>query len=718
MAPELLTAEQRLNLEEEIISLKKQLDDKNLLLKKFLTDEQIAILEQKSNKWSSESIILGYKLRFSLGIHGYNYLRSTNYPLPSYSTLIKRLQHFKISFGIFEALLEPLKCKVMTMEELDKECILCIDEMEISGKLDFDKNQNKFFGQTTLDASGVIGNHLTVVLVRGIRSPWKQIIACEVTGPSTKGILSKQLIQRCIHFVESCGLNVVSVSSDMGSNNRAMWVSLGVEITQNENKRNNKFQMNGHDIYITPDVCHLLKNLKNAVLNTIIYLPNALVVDEELPCNTVNGNYIIDLWNFEVDKSYELRSLHHLKRNDIEPNHYNKMNVGSAVRFFSVKTAAAIELAVSNKILPPEALTTAFFCRLIELWFSICSSKISKAGITCKNKDFKLKFLFKFIEIFQNTIINKGWKPLNTGMIMSTLSLCQITELLIQKGYKFVLLHRFTQDCIENVFSLIRRKAGASPSALQCLNSIKLITVSQFISNVKHTSYFNDSDLFLINNYSQNNSDILSSNSSQFSNVNTVSTSTSMLNSTYSLSSISSSSSNNSSDDFSNQPIPNNIFQENFPTININDLKLFNIYEINHLFNIGGSTINKLNKKVCDNCKLFLSKEPTNLTNQLYFTFLNKGGLKKPNNEVMQLLLNCEILFQRYKKFLLKNNALPIIKKIVKDINVDFPLCCDLKLKIVKHFFTVRSYIVVDFEKNLKKRKQSYGTASNKKIRN
>lgn len=696
-------------------------------MRSFLTEEQISALKTKPTTWSSETIILALKLRFSLGIHGYNYLRNTNYPLPSYSTLNKRLRNLEMTFGVFESLFAPLKCKVQALDPLDRVCTMSIDEMEVSGSIEFDKYKNSFCGNITLGDSQTIGNHITVILIRGVKTAWKQVIACEVTGPSTKGILQKQVIEKCVKFAELCGLRVVSLSSDMGSNNRAMWSAFGVEVTRNENQRNIHFTVDSNDIHVVPDVCHLIKNMKNTILNVGLYLPQSLVENEDLPSNFVSGKYIVQLWHSEIEKDKELRLLHHLKRDDVEPSHFNKMNVGSAVRFFSVKTAAALELAVKLKSLPPEALTTAYFCRLIEQWFSICCSKISKAGITAKNKSAKFEFLFRFVKIFQNISIGNGWKPLNTGMIMSTLSLCRITEQLLNEGYKFVLLHRFTQDAVENIFSQIRRKAGSCPSALQCLKALKLITVSQFISDIKRSSYFNDSDIFLIDNLPSKDCK---------PNTITVTTSASVPVSTVSsckevATSCTSTAKDNelsASNYFSLPPSSSLVMPSicvsasndrvpefSFHTVQLGDLQL-TTYEKNNLFNIGGSTTNAMLKKnVCDKCKQFLNEDHSDETYDTFVHFLNLGGLKKPNSEVLTLICNCEVLYRQNKQHILHNDAKLLINKIVQHICPSFPVCCNLKEKVVKHFFTVRSYAVVDFNKNVKKRCKMYGTASEKK---
>lgn len=111
--------------------MKCQLEQQNALLRSFVTEKQISALKTKpTTTWSSETIILALKLRFSLGIPGYNYLRNTNYTLPLYSTLNKRLTILEMTFGDFETIFEPLKYKVQALDPLDTVSTMPIDEME------------------------------------------------------------------------------------------------------------------------------------------------------------------------------------------------------------------------------------------------------------------------------------------------------------------------------------------------------------------------------------------------------------------------------------------------------------------------------------------------------------------------------------------------------------------------------------------------------------
>lgn len=71
-------------LQEEVSNQQKIVDS----IKSFISDEQLKSLENPIRKWSKETIIKSLKLKYVLGIHGYNYLRNNNFPLPCYNTLV------------------------------------------------------------------------------------------------------------------------------------------------------------------------------------------------------------------------------------------------------------------------------------------------------------------------------------------------------------------------------------------------------------------------------------------------------------------------------------------------------------------------------------------------------------------------------------------------------------------------------------------------------
>lgn len=289
-----LSAEKQV-LSDEILRLQEIVAKKDLLVKKVLTflneDQLSTLMEEKKRYWSNEAIIKGLKLRCALGVNRYKYLLGTNYPAPSYSTITSRLKQYKINFGIFEILQEPLKHKVSRMEETDKFCMLSMDEMEISKQLAYNKSERTTVGHITLPAGTTIGTKLLIVLVRGIKQNWKQVIAAHVTNGSAEDEVLRQFIDQCIQFCNNCGLKVIALGSDMGHENRALWRVLNVRVPR-FGVRQNMFDFNGESIYIVNDVCHLIKNLKNALLTSWVKLPAAYCQTENLQSPYVHGSIV------------------------------------------------------------------------------------------------------------------------------------------------------------------------------------------------------------------------------------------------------------------------------------------------------------------------------------------------------------------------------------------------------------------------------------------
>ena len=71
--------------------------------------------------------------------------------------------------------------------------------------------------------------------------------------------------------------------------------------------------------------------------------------------------------------------------------------------------------------------------------------------------------------------------------------------------------------------------------------------------------------------------------------------------------------------------------------------------------------------------------------------------------------------FSLYKDFIMKNGNCDLIKSLVENVDVVYLQCCNVKYKIVKHFFNVRSFCIKNFSENCKKRSIVYGTVTLKK---
>lgn len=105
--------------------------------------------------------------------------------------------------------------------------------------------------------------------------------------------------------------------------------------------------------------------------------------------------------------------------------------------------------------------------------------------------------LREIIAIFKNMTIGRGgWKPIQTGVILSTTTVLELAEKLLQDKVSFLMTGRLTQDCLENLFSVVRSK-NPVPSCLESQRVLKTICTAQFMRKVKHSSYDEDDSLYL-----------------------------------------------------------------------------------------------------------------------------------------------------------------------------------------------------------------------------
>ena len=104
-----------------------------------------------------------------------------------------------------------------------------------------------------------------------------------------------------------------------------------------------------------------------------------------------------------------------------------------------------------------------------------------------------LSHLESAVWIFENISIGqKGhWKPVQTGVILATSSILDLHVELLSMGHTYVLTSRFTQDCLENLFSCVRMKTPV-PTCLVFRQALKIITVAQFLKCTSQGSYLED----------------------------------------------------------------------------------------------------------------------------------------------------------------------------------------------------------------------------------
>ncbi|KAH7977595.1 hypothetical protein HPB49_002919 [Dermacentor silvarum] len=114
------------------------------------------------------------------------------------------------------------------MSDIEKDCALFLDEMEIRSGVELDHGSDSFLGTATLHESNQLANNALVFMVGGINSRWKQVIAYHFTGAYVPGDTLKDFVFHLMKLCAEISLRVACVTCDMGLSNCAMWRTLNL----------------------------------------------------------------------------------------------------------------------------------------------------------------------------------------------------------------------------------------------------------------------------------------------------------------------------------------------------------------------------------------------------------------------------------------------------------------------------------------------------------
>lgn len=650
---------------------------------------------KKRVNWSSNTYVKAIKLKYACGTSGYEELLNSGFPLPCTRAISKQLESLKLSHGICNESFDFMKLKVDSKDPLfDVDSGLIIDEMNMTSVKDaYDPSSCRFIGNVTLgpDKSEVADNALVFMLV-GLKAKWKQVVGLHFTSKQMTGLELKPEILKMIRKAESIGLRVHNVTSDMSGPNQGLWSAFNIFVKPWSNS--NIYNSIAHPcddsrkLYFTPDVPHALKCIKTSLLNNkIIKVHKDHVLEFNLPSDTVKSKHLINV--VDADDEDELKLSPKLNRKILEKSHFQKMRVNNSVYTFYLATSSSLEF-LTNENPDDERLTTVWFMQFIEKWFNIMSNRKICLALSLKNFDKYIEtisFLIKAIDIFSKLKVGDAgiWKPFQTSVLLSTKTVLDLSSyLLLDRGYDFFFTSRLTQDCLENLFSLIRLR-NVVPNAVQVQNYLKLIMVSRFTKYVKSSNYA-DGELAFVSNFFE----LLKKNKKSY---NSVSRSLGLY------------------QDCDILPA--------FSSITF-DYKL-----INTIYYDAGYTIKTIidNQKVCDKCINTVGRyEPYTFNGTLLTRIRAKvmSNLIFVHEEIFDFFLKMEYIFRAYYDNARKNDKVNLRSFFIKKFSEiklqrDIPNCHDLKSKILKAYYRVRVNIKTGVNLRLSKlssQNKSYSSRS------
>lgn len=181
-----------------------------------------------------------------------------------------------------------------------------------------------------------------------------------------------------------------------------------------------------------------------------------------LESNTANCKDIFELYNIQKDD--ELKMAPKLKSHILRSNNFQKMNVPVSTNLISSNVSTALFFLDSQLSKTEKANstyeTTAWFSQVLTRWFKLMSTRHFTMSITNSNYDDVKSELEKVLNIMRHARFgNDGkWKPFQRGMLVATTSILEMSKFLLEQGFDYVLPGRLTQDCLENLFSIMQRK--------------------------------------------------------------------------------------------------------------------------------------------------------------------------------------------------------------------------------------------------------------------
>ena len=478
----------RLKKKEKEYSEKKAMSTLRKLLPKQIVD--FVEMQLKLHKRKGKARRYSPEIKsFSLSLYhvsGRAYrLLSKFFYLPSKRSLRRWVSRLPRTPGITESAMNVIETKVKVMNSISKICTICIDEISLKTNLIYDISADEVLGFVDLGASKkceLIATSALVVMACGIADKWKQPLGYFLVHESCKSIDVKRILFDAIDKLDSIGLKVVCVISDLGSNFQQLTRELGVTPTQPW-----FLTESGKKIFFLYDPPHLIKAVRN----------NLMKYDFHFGVKIASWQDVKNL--YDRDSLMSIRCCPKLTEKHINPNGFTKMKVKLATQVLSHTVAAAISTYVSLGALPASAAGTAEFITAFDKIFDCLNSSSLKSAQgklyrkALSDSSAHLKFLTDEAIPFLSSlkVINR-----TTGADATNNLRClkgfQITlhgilalwsELKSVHSFKFLLTRRLNQDPLENFFGVVRQQGGNSdnPTPAQFGTAFKKLFYDNFL---------------------------------------------------------------------------------------------------------------------------------------------------------------------------------------------------------------------------------------------
>jgi hypothetical protein len=436
-------------------------------------DEIQKIRYMKSPTYSASLIRYALMLRYS-SLPAYK-LMMKEFKLPSLSLLQKvvagKLDTMKVA--------KTLKDKGNISEDI----IVMFDEMYLQ------KCEEYSGGETYgADKDGQLFKGIVSFMIVGLKSNIPYVVK---TVPEREifGEWVKEEMLDCLKKLQESGFNVRGVVCDNHSTNVLAYKTLLKEFGQSPDDL--FIILNGQKIYLFYDTVHLIKNVRNNLLNRKRFLfPefhfNGFYDEVHVTGGEVSWGLFHRVHEADAKLDAHLKAAPKLTSKVLHPGNC-KQSVPPALAIFDESTSAGIKYHF------PDRDDASEFLKLFNTWWTISNSKqqfnshhrLGNAAVANDNKPRFLREFANWLEEWENEKIpnceNFCLTAQTSDALRRTLRChAALIEDLLSSGYDFVLTSRFQSDPLERRYGQYRQMSGG-----RFLVSLKDVVTSEKILKIK-----------------------------------------------------------------------------------------------------------------------------------------------------------------------------------------------------------------------------------------
>ena len=173
--------------------------------------------------------------------------------LPTKTSLRQYISKLPATPGFSQGALNIIKSKVLHMNEQEKICTLCMDEISLKTNLFYDIPGDKIVGFGSNYRTNKVATSALVFLVCSITGNWKQSLGYVLVNGACDKDETERLMKEAIDKLDVIGLKVLVIMSDMGSNFHSLVNHLNIT------PENPWFIHNNTKYFVMFDPPHLIK---------------------------------------------------------------------------------------------------------------------------------------------------------------------------------------------------------------------------------------------------------------------------------------------------------------------------------------------------------------------------------------------------------------------------------------------------------------------------